>query len=158
LCCLINSRRGFLYIREYITIEQPRRVSAKNRIKTGASAATSPPFRRRKTASRLLDDVTEREQRFLVEGPPDQLQRQWQSLRVLAGRQGDSRQARHVHRHGEDVVQIHLDRIGAALLAEPEGGRRRGRRQNRVDAPGEAVLEILLDQRSDLLRAQVIGI
>ena len=40
----------------------------------------------------------------------------------------------HVHRHRENVVQIHLDRIGRALLADGEGGGRRCRRQDRVDS------------------------
>jgi nucleotide-binding universal stress UspA family protein len=71
--------------------------------------------------------------RLLVERPADQLQAERQALRVEAGRHRDARQARHVHRHGEDVVEIHLDRIGAALLADAERRRRRRRRQDRVD-------------------------
>ena len=76
----------------------------------------------------------EREQRLLVERPPDQLQAERQALRVEPRRHRNPRQAGHVHRHREHVVQIHLDRIGAALLAQAEGGRRRRRRQHGVHA------------------------
>ena len=107
---------------------------------------------------RLLDHLAEREQRLLVERPADQLQAERQTFGRQPGRHRDARQARHVHRHREHVVEIHLDRIGAALLADAEGGRRRRRRQDRVDALREHVLEILLDQRAHLLRAQVIGV
>jgi hypothetical protein len=31
---------------------------------------------------------------------------------------------RHVHRHGEHVVEVHLDRVGIGLLADAEGGGR----------------------------------
>src|ERR1700710_2748559 len=105
-----------------------------------------PPALRREPAGFLLDHLAEREQRLLVERTPDQLQPERQTLRVLARGHGDARQARHVHRHRKDVVEIHLDRIGAALLADAERRRRRCRRQDRVDAPGEAILKILLDQ------------
>ncbi len=88
----------------------------------------------------------EREQRLFLEGAADQLQAERQALRRGSGRHGDARQAGHVHRHGEDVVQIHFDRIGGALLADAEGGRRRRRRQDRIDAIGEGRLEIALDQ------------
>src|SRR5437867_2589234 len=117
-----------------------------------------PPPRRREAAGRLLHDLAEREQRLLVEWTADQLQAERQALRVLAGRHGDARQARHVHRHRENIVEVHLDRIGAALFADAEGRRRRRRRQDRADALGEAILKILLDQGADFLRAQVIGV
>ena len=78
------------------------------------------------------------EQRLLVERPADQLQPQRQALGVEAGRHGDARQAGHVHRHRENVVQVHLDRIGGhVLVGDAEGGGRRRRRQDRVDAGGE---------------------
>ncbi len=72
-------------------------------------------------------------------------------------RHRQARQARHVHRHGEDVVQIHLERVRATLRAEREGGRRRRRRQDRVDL-FEGVIEVALDERAHLLRLQVIGV
>jgi hypothetical protein len=37
------------------------------------------------------------------------------------------------------------------LIGDAEGGRRRGRRQDRVDAGVEDRFEIALDQRADLL-------
>ena len=70
--------------------------------------------------------------------------------RRRAGRHGDARQAGHVHRHREHVVEIHLDRVGAALLADAECRRRRCRREDRIHARGEHVLEIPLDQRAHL--------
>ncbi len=48
-------------------------------------------------------------------GAADELQAERQALADEAGRHGDAGQAGHVHRHGEDVVEIHLDRI----VAEP---------------------------------------
>ena len=78
--------------------------------------------------------------------------------RLCARGHRDAGQARHVHRDGEDVLQVHLDRIARALLADAEGGRRSRGRQHRVDALREAVLKVLLDQRADLLGAQVIGV
>ena len=64
---------------------------------------------------------------------PISLQPERQALGGKPGRNRDAGQPRHVHGHGEDVVQIHLDRIGRALLAKPEGGGRRRRRQDRID-------------------------
>ena len=61
-----------------------------------------------------------------------------------------------VHRHREDVVQIHRDRIGG-LLADAEGRARRRRRQQHV-ALLERLVEIALDQRAHLLRPGVIGV
>ena len=45
---------------------------------------------------------------FAVESEP-----KGQALRVERARHGDARQARHVHGHREDIVEIHLDRITA---------------------------------------------
>jgi hypothetical protein len=96
---------------------------------------------------------TEREQRLLVERPADQLQAQRQALAVLAGRHGDAGQAGHVHRHREDVVEIHLDRIGAMPFS-PMPKAADGVAGVRIASMPAArlVLEIALDQRADLLR------
>src|ERR1700722_7989848 len=75
-----------------------------------------PPFSL-KISCRLLEERTEREQRLLLERPADQLQAERQALRVEATRHRNARQAGHVHRHRKHVVEIHLDRIGAAFLA-----------------------------------------
>src|SRR4051812_15421679 len=116
-----------------------------------------PPPRWCEAAGRLLHHFAKREQRLLVERTADQLQPKRQTLGVLAGGHGDARQSGHVHRHRKDVVEIHLDRIGA-LFADAEGRRRRRRRQDRVDAFCKTVLKVLLDQGADFLRAQVIGV
>src|SRR5581483_6605930 len=79
----------------------PRTSSAPPRIR---------PFDR---ARRLLHHMADREQGFLVERTADQLQPKRQRERVETGRHCDARQTGHVHRHGEYVVQIHLDRIAA---------------------------------------------
>ena len=47
------------------------------------------------------------EQRRLVERLADQLQAERRALRRQAGRHRDAGQAGHVHRHREDVVQVH---------------------------------------------------
>src|SRR5882672_6480239 len=80
----------------------------------------SPPALRREPAGGVLDHLAEREQCLLIERAADQLQAKRQALAVEAGRHRNPRQARHVHRHGENVVEIHLDRIGLTLLADPE--------------------------------------
>src|SRR5436189_6194278 len=107
----------------------------------------SPPALRRESAGGVLDHLAKRKQRLLVEWTADQLQAERQALAVEAGRHRNPRQPGHVHRHGENVIEIHLDRIGLSLLADPERRRRRRRRQHRVDALREAVLEILFDER-----------
>src|SRR5438105_12225155 len=86
---------------------------------TGKPSLSPPPLRR-EPAGGVLDHLTEREQRVLVERAADQLQAKRQALAVEAGRHRNPRQPRHVHRHGEYVVEIHLDRIGLALLADAE--------------------------------------
>src|SRR3984957_3864000 len=121
------------------------------------SRSSLPPPRRREPSGGLLDHFGEREQRLLVEGPADQLQAERQALRVLAGGEGHPGQASHVHGHRKNVVEIHFHGVGA-LLANTERRRRRRRREDRVHTLGEDVLEILLDQRADLLRAQIIGV
>src|SRR5262249_56291092 len=88
------------------------------------SAITLPPSLGRKPPRCLLDHVSEREQRLLVERTADELKPERQAVGRQATRHGNSGQARHVHRHREHVVEVHLDRIGAALLAAAEGGPR----------------------------------
>ncbi len=100
------------------------------------SATTAPAG----SSRRLLDDGAERKQRFFLERPADQLQAERQALRIEAARHRNARQPGHVHRHREHVVEIHLDRIGAALFADGERRRRRRRRQDGIDAVGEAAL------------------
>src|SRR5580700_11566048 len=80
----------------------------------------TPPRLRLETSGGLLDHRAQRKQRFLLERPADQLQAERQALRVEAARHRNARQSGHVHRHGEHVVEIHLDRIGAAFLADTE--------------------------------------
>ncbi len=102
--------------------------------------------------------LADREQRLFIKRPADQLQAERQSLRVLARGYRNARQPRHVHGDGEDVVQIHLDRIGATFLADAKRRRRRRRCQHRVHALGETILEVFLDQGAHLLRPQIISI
>src|SRR6185295_3964228 len=99
-----------------------------------------PPSLRCEPAGGLLDHLAKREQRLLIERTADQLQAERQALAVEAGRHRNPGQPRHVHRHGENVVKIHLDRIGLTLLADPKRRSRRRRRQHRVDALRETVL------------------
>src|SRR4051794_23387995 len=107
------------------------------RIRLLPFALISPPPLWRETSSRLLDHFAEREQSLLIEWPSDQLQPERQALRVETGGNGDARQPGHVHGHREYVIEIHLDRIGLALFAKAERGRRRRGREHRIDAVGE---------------------
>src|SRR5262249_52489581 len=129
-----------------------------DKVITKPSASRLPPARGRKPPRRLLDDVSERKQRLLVEWTADELKPERQAVRRQAARNENSRQARHVHRHREHVVEIHLDGIGGALLADAEGGRWRRGGEDRINALGKDFFEIALDQRAYLLCAQVIGV
>ena len=91
----------------------------------------------------------------LVEGAADHLQPERQPVRRQAGRHRHRRQAGEIGRNGEDVVHVHFEWI--ALLADREGGPRRGRRQQRVD-PLEGAGEIARDQGPHLLRLAVVGV
>src|SRR5262249_58971603 len=73
-------------------------------------ASRLPPPLRRKPPRCLLDDVSQREQRLLVEWTADELQPERQAVRRQAAWNGNSGQARHVHRHRETVAEIHPDR------------------------------------------------
>src|SRR5262245_3559521 len=118
---------------------------------------TGPPLLADGEASGcILDRLRGLEQRRLVEGLADELQAARRSFRGEPGRNRKAGKAGHVHRHGEDVLEIHGERV-AGLLAERERGRRRGRRQHDVDlAPG--LVEVALDKRADLLRLEVVGV
>src|SRR5262245_15040278 len=111
------------------------------------SASRLPPALGRKPPRRLLDDVSEREQRLLVERTADELKPERQAVRRQAAGNGNSGQARHVHRHRKHVVEIHLDRIGSALLANAEGGRWRRGREDRIHAFGKDFFEIRSEER-----------
>src|SRR5579872_2689236 len=96
-----------------------------------------PRLRKRHPPRRLLDRLAEREQCLLVERPPNELQPKRQAFARQARGRDKSRQTRHVDGHGEDVVQVHFDRILRAFLADPERRGWRGRGQNRIDAASE---------------------
>src|SRR5262245_16211737 len=100
------------------------------------SAIRLPPPRGRKPSRRLLDHVSEREQRLLVEWTPDELKPERQAVPRQAARHGNPWQARQVHGYREHVVEVHLDRIGAALLADTEGGRWGRGGEDRIYASG----------------------
>src|SRR5215218_4660359 len=119
----------------------PGRVPAQRPREWRGNPPSLPPARRREAAGRLLHHFAEREQRLLVERTADQLQAKRQTLRVLAGRHGNAWQSGHVHRHRKNVVEIHLDRIGATLFADAERRRWRRWRQDRADAFCKAVLK-----------------
>src|ERR1700691_531669 len=124
----------------------------------GAGASFPPRLRKRRSAGRLLDRFAERKQRLLVEWTADELQPERQAFARKARGRDQSRQASHVDGHGEDVVEIHLDRVLRSFLADPERrGRSRGR-QNTVAAAGESALEVPLDEGSNFLRPRVIGV
>src|SRR5690606_16756322 len=73
---------------------------------------SSPPLLRLETPGRLFDDMRCAEQRLLLERTPDELEAERQALCVQSRGNGDARQAGHVHGYREDVVEVHLDRVG----------------------------------------------
>ena len=119
---------------------------------TNFSGANPPPLLRsmtRPAANRVSSS----------NGLPMSCRPERQALAVLTGGHDDARQTGHVDRHREHVVEIHLHRIRIHLLvADTEGGGRRGRGQDGVDAVVEDGLEIAADQGADLLRLDVIGV
>ena len=76
-----------------------------------------------------------------------------QKIRTLIKRDFD--QVFEVGRHGEDIIQIHLNRITA--LPDGEGVGRGRRCQDQIDI-FEHLIEIAFDQRPDFLGLEVIGI
>lgn len=71
----------------------------------------------------LLDGMTSRNQRFFVEELTDELQPKRHATRVQTSRDGQGRDTRHAGRNCEDVIEIHLHRIGWLLILRkaPEG-------------------------------------
>src|SRR5882757_11073246 len=65
-----------------------------------------PPWLRREMSRRIFHHLAEGKQGLFVEGPPDELQPKRQALRRQPTRYCNAGQARHVHRHCEDVVEI----------------------------------------------------
>ncbi len=115
---------------------------------------TSPACgQRRRAFSSARADL---EHRRLVQRLADDLQAQRQAVGVEPGRHRNARQAGQVRRHREDVVQVHRHRVDL-LVAEREGGRRRGRRQDGVDLAPDLV-EVLGDAAADLQRLDVVGV
>ena len=98
----------------------------------------------------------ETEQRRLRPGRADELEPDRQAVGQPA-RDGHAGQAGHVDRQRAGVREVHRDRVGQPV-AEPEGDRRRGRRDQRIEALRPERVEIRLDQRPDLLRLQVVGV
>src|SRR5438445_12102036 len=78
------------------------------------SASRLPPSLRRKPPRRLLDHMSEREQRLLVEWTSDELEPDRQAVGRQAARHRNPGQARHVPGHLEPLHEVHLDRTGAA--------------------------------------------
>ena len=98
---------------------------------------------------RLLVGVGDGEEVGFREGLTDELHADRQSALADSAGQAHSGQSGQVDVDGEDVAQIHLDRI-VGLLADLEGGEGRGRRHQEVDFL-EGVLEITADQGANLL-------
>ena len=88
----------------------------------------------------------------------DELQAKGQALLVEPDGNGDAGKPCEVHRHGKDVVEIHLDRVGIRHLAQTKGGGGGGGRQDRVHSGGEGLFEVALDEGADLAGAVVIGV
>jgi hypothetical protein len=96
------------------------------------------------------------EQRRLVEHATGQLQANRQIGGREATRHADRRKARQIGADGEHVREIHLQRIGHAL-AQLERRNRARRHRHDVDM-FEGAFVILSNQRTHLLRFQIVGI
>src|SRR5712691_3951333 len=97
-------------------------INSRRELYQKSSSIELPPPLRGKPPGRLLDNGAQCEQGLLVERTADELQPERQPFGRQAAGNGHAGQPRHVHRHREHVVEIHLDRIAAALLADAEGG------------------------------------
>src|SRR5262249_456441 len=82
-----------------------RKLLTPDKLTAKAQPTSLPPPPRRKPAPLLLDPVSEGEQRLLVEWTADELKPERQAVRRQAAGNGNSGQARHVHRHREHVVE-----------------------------------------------------
>ena len=93
--------------------------------------------------------------RRLVERLADDLQAHWQAI-DHARRDADAGQTGQARRNREQVIQVHGQRI-LGLGAERERDCRAGRPDHGIVLVEDRV-EVLLDQRADLLRLHVVGI
>src|SRR5262249_57601745 len=93
----------------------------------------------------LLDDVRGGEQRRLVEEPAQELASERQPRPREARGERQPGNAREVRGDGEDVGQVHLQRL-ADLLAELEGRRGDGRHREQI-ALADRLLEVPADER-----------
>ena len=102
-----------------------------------------------------LISVDNFQERLFAKRFSEQLQTNGQ-LRILreAARNADAADARQVAGNGENIAQIHLQRI-VRLLADLERRRRRSRRHHRVHLL-ERLQKIVADERADFLRPQII--
>ena len=106
-------------------------------------------------AGRLLVRGARPEKGRLVERAAEELQADGQTPGEAAGER-QAGEAGQVRGHGEDVGQVHLQRV-AGLLAEAEG--RAGRRRRGDSVAGlERGLEVAPDERAHLLGAEVVGV
>ena len=79
----------------------------------------------------LLEGMRQAEKRRFFKMSAHQLHADRQALPVKAGRESQPRHARQVGRQGEDVFQVHGQRV-IAVAADLEGGGGRHRRGNRI--------------------------
>src|SRR4030095_4210648 len=107
-------------------------------------------------SSRRLKRVTDAEQGRFIEVLSEKLQANGQTVCCLAAWHRDTGNSSQIGRDGEDVRQVHGQRI-AAFLAQPEGRRGRRRRGDNIHLR-EGLLKILFDERSHFLGLQIIGI
>src|SRR5271168_5337389 len=90
----------------------------------------------------------------LMKMPPQNLQSNRQLFASLAARNGNPRNSRQIRSHRVDISQVHGQRI-LRLLAQAKRRRGTGRRDNRIHLP-KGLIEILSEQRTNLLRLQVV--
>src|SRR5882724_11725503 len=101
-----------------------------------------------------LESRRGREDRLVPAPVREDLEAERQSRRVRAGGHGDGRQPREGSGRGEDVRQVHRDRI-VHFFAEPERGRGNRRRDDRVDE-AESVAKVGAEQGAGALGPPVV--
>jgi hypothetical protein len=104
----------------------------------------------------VFEGVRYPQYRGFVQAAPGELEADGETPACQPARHANRRQAGQVRADGEDIREIHLQRVVHAL-AELERGHGARRHQHGVDLR-KCLIEIAPDQRAHLLGALVVGV